>query len=54
MNSALFPALDGGPLTTLGSNGKSVHAETQGETVHKNRPKRKPQGPRGKNEAGSS
>lgn len=53
--STLFEALDGGPLTTLGSNGKSVHTEpAQGGSVHKNLPKRKPQGPRGKNDVISS
>lgn len=45
----LFDGRDGGALTTLGSNGKSVHAgNAQGETVHANRPKRKPTPPRGK------
>lgn len=55
MTGPLFPALDGGALTTLGSNGKSVHnEEAQGKTVHVNRPKRKPHAPRGKFEVMSS
>lgn len=42
----LFDGATSAP-NTLGSNGKSVHAATaQGETVHVNRPKRKPAPPR--------